>query len=247
MLYLLITSLDFFYSITFSFVHRYRSGYATKDSRQTNILALRISHKHFTRILSLAAVTSGHSGPLPASERAKPVRVQWDPERAPDLAVLPYRSLQVGIGSNDNARSRRKAKTRNERSRGEREHEGQSGSGGEVEVDGDEEGDDGGMEAKELKRKWVDQWVVSIEDVTDRARKLKEAVEERRGQGRGLAIEEAVALGLMPVERVYEVSDELRRFLQMDRGDDKEGDEGTTRGKGRRRRGKGGKGEDGCA
>jgi len=76
--------------------HRYRSGYSTKDPRQTHILALTLTHECFLSLLSQAAVCN--HGPLSAEERNKPVRVQWDPERGPALEVLPYRSLQVGIG-----------------------------------------------------------------------------------------------------------------------------------------------------
>ncbi|KAK0119548.1 hypothetical protein ONS95_010988 [Cadophora gregata] len=76
----------------------YRSGYTTKDPRQTNILALTLTHTTFLTLLSRATVCKSNHGPLTASERSKPVRVQWDPERGPALEILPYRSLQVGIG-----------------------------------------------------------------------------------------------------------------------------------------------------
>ncbi|PVH80374.1 hypothetical protein DL98DRAFT_560366 [Cadophora sp. DSE1049] len=74
----------------------YRSGYASKDPRQTHILALTLTHACFLSLLSQAAVCN--HGPLSADERNKPVRVQWDPERSPAIGALPYRSLQVGIG-----------------------------------------------------------------------------------------------------------------------------------------------------
>lgn len=83
-------------------------------------------------------------------ERAKGVRVQWDPERSPRLGVLPWRSIQIGI----------------------------SGAVGKV---------------------WAEEWIVGIEDVTDRARRLKEVVEKEKGVG----LEELVERGLMPDERVY--------------------------------------------
>ncbi|KAG4411014.1 hypothetical protein IFR04_015846, partial [Cadophora malorum] len=70
----------------------YRSGYSTKDPRQTHILALTLTHESFLSLLTQAAVCN--HGPLSAEERNKPVRVQWDPERGPALEVLPYRSLQ---------------------------------------------------------------------------------------------------------------------------------------------------------
>ena len=76
---------------------RYRSGYALKDSRQTRILALKISHEDFRKILMSAAVCRG-GVPFSSEEKQFPVRVQWDPERSPRLGMLGYRSIQIGIG-----------------------------------------------------------------------------------------------------------------------------------------------------
>ncbi|KAH8594495.1 hypothetical protein B0O99DRAFT_711867 [Bisporella sp. PMI_857] len=74
----------------------YRSGYASKDARQTNILALKMRHSTFLSLLSQACVTHGKV-PLTAEQRSKPVRVQWDPERAPSGEMLRYRSIQIGV------------------------------------------------------------------------------------------------------------------------------------------------------
>ncbi|KAL8733125.1 MAG: hypothetical protein Q9166_002317 [cf. Caloplaca sp. 2 TL-2023] len=74
----------------------YRSGYSYKDPNQSHILALKIPHKHFLHLLSLASVTS-HSEILTPDEKSKPVRVQWDPERSVRMEVLPCRSIQIGI------------------------------------------------------------------------------------------------------------------------------------------------------
>ena len=63
-----------------------------------------------------------------------------------------------------------------------------------------------------LGRRWVDEWVVEIEDVTAKARELKRVIDEEKEVG----LEELVARGLMPRERVYEVDDELRQLLQME-------------------------------
>jgi hypothetical protein len=69
----------------------YRSGYSTKDSQQSHILALKMTHQDFQNLLSQAAVT--HGSALTNEEKERPVRVQWDPERGPGLEVLPYRSI----------------------------------------------------------------------------------------------------------------------------------------------------------
>lgn len=143
--------------------HRYRSNYSLKDSNQSHILALKIPHSHFHHILSSASVTPGHGTIMTAEEKAKPVRVQWDPERSADMKILPYRSIQIGISG-------------------------------------------------DLAAKWVD-WIERIEDVTQMARRLKEAVDAGL---EGLGEEEMVERGLVPRERVYAVDEELRKILKMD-------------------------------
>ena len=151
-------------------VERYRSAYATKDVRQSRILALKMTHANFQQLLSQASVTHGHGGALTSEEKGKPVRVQWDPERSPNLGVLPYRSIQIGIG-------------------------------------------------EKLSRKWAEEWIESIEDVTERAGRLKElvdAVREGEGKRKRWSEEELVSKGTLPVERVYEVPGELREVLRMD-------------------------------
>ena len=56
-----------------------------------------MTHANFRRLLSQSIVV--HNGEkLTAQQREKPVRIQWDPERDPYLGVLPYRSIQIGIG-----------------------------------------------------------------------------------------------------------------------------------------------------
>lgn len=56
-----------------------------------------MTHANFRQLLLQASVT-GHGGePMTAEDRAKPVRVQWDPERSIRLAILPHRSIQIGV------------------------------------------------------------------------------------------------------------------------------------------------------
>ncbi|KAH6663229.1 ATP-dependent RNA helicase DHX8 [Halenospora varia] len=73
----------------------YRSGYAQKDSRQTHILAIKMTHENFQLLLSQAAICHRT---LSSDDREKPIRVQWDPERSPRIGVLGHRSIQIGIG-----------------------------------------------------------------------------------------------------------------------------------------------------
>ncbi|KFY46425.1 hypothetical protein V495_02454 [Pseudogymnoascus sp. VKM F-4514 (FW-929)] len=139
----------------------YRSGYATKDSRQSHILALKMTHKNFQELLSLAVVCGG--GALSEEDRARAVRVQWDPERDMALGQLPYRSIQIGI-------------------------------------------------SKDISKKWSEEWIESIDDVTEMATKLKEVVDG----GKDLELRELIDRGLVPIERPYTVQQELREILRMD-------------------------------
>ncbi|ORX98745.1 ATP-dependent RNA helicase DHX8, partial [Clohesyomyces aquaticus] len=58
--------------------------------------------------------------------------------------------------------------------------------------------------------------IVKIEDVTERARELKRVIdEEEKGKGKRASMEELVERGLVPVEREFEVDEELRGILKM--------------------------------
>lgn len=109
------------------------------------------------------AVVCG-KGTLTKEQKAKDVRVQWDPERGPRLEQLGHRSLQVGVSG-------------------------------------------------ETGRKMVREWIVGIEDVTERAREMKQVVDdERESVDWGMLVER----GLVLEEREYAVDEELRRVLEMD-------------------------------
>ncbi|KAL8755776.1 MAG: hypothetical protein Q9199_003410 [Rusavskia elegans] len=138
------------------------SGYSFKDPGQERMLAIKMTHSNFRQLLLQASVT-GHGNIMTAEDKARPVRVQWDPERSVRLEMLPYRSIQIGIS-------------------------------GEVSV------------------KWVEEWIESIEDVTEMARGLKKALDEEVDVGE----EELIGRGLVPMERTYELDEELRAILKMD-------------------------------
>ena len=131
-------------------------------SRQSHILAIKMTHANFRKLLSQSIVV--HNGEkLTAKQREKPIRIQWDPERDPCLNVLSYRSIQIGIGP-------------------------------------------------DISRKWADEWVDSIKDVTEKARDLKRLLDVEREVEMG----DLVNMGMMPVERAYDVGEELREILEMD-------------------------------
>jgi Domain of unknown function (DUF4291) len=144
---------------------RYRSGYSTKDAGQARILALKMRHQDFRTLLSRASLSHG---PSRSQSHEKPVRVQWDPERDAALNVLPYRSIQIGVGG-------------------------------------------------ELVRQWVNEWIVAIEDVTERALQLKEFLE---GKQRSVDLVELAGRGLVPEERIYDIPVELKAILAMEMGEE---------------------------
>jgi hypothetical protein len=145
--------------------NRYRSGYSFKDKNQSHILAIKITHANFFKLLFDAAVCHGQV--LSSEDRKKDVRVQWDPERGPALGVYPYRSIQIGI----------------------------SGA---------------------MAKWWVEEGIFAIEDVTERARALFEAVEEGRRKGEKVTMYKFVERGLVPQEREFVVSEELKSILKME-------------------------------
>ncbi|KAK0645762.1 hypothetical protein B0T16DRAFT_457755 [Cercophora newfieldiana] len=62
-----------------------------------------------------------------------------------------------------------------------------------------------------LSERWVEEMIVGIDDVTEKARELKRVLDERPE----VTNEELVELGLVPVERPFEISEELQRGLRM--------------------------------
>ena len=64
----------------------------------------------------------------------------------------------------------------------------------------------------DVNRRWIDEWIESIEDVTERARELKRAIDA------GASDEEIKAL--CPEEQVYEVPDDLKVLLRMDKNEE---------------------------
>lgn len=77
----------------------YRSGYSYKDKGQERILAIKMTHANFQRLLlEQAVVTHGQAGGLSDEERERGVRVQWDPERSVRIGMEEFRSIQIGIG-----------------------------------------------------------------------------------------------------------------------------------------------------
>ena len=63
-----------------------------------------------------------------------------------------------------------------------------------------------------LQSQWIDDWIESIEDVTEIARKLK----ERLDQDPKVGMAELVESGFIPRERSYAVPEDVRENLEME-------------------------------
>lgn len=63
----------------------------------------------------------------------------------------------------------------------------------------------------ELRERWIEEWIESIEDVTEMARGLKKVVDEDGEVG----AEGLVERGLVPRERVYAVEEDIVQRLEM--------------------------------
>jgi hypothetical protein len=141
----------------------YRSGYSYKDPGQAHILAIKLKREHFLSLLERAVLTTHgtSSTQKSADTKDKPeVKVQWDPERAPNLEKLPHRSIQIGI-------------------------------------------------PRALSQQWVEEWIVSIENVTEKAQNLKAALDENPD----LSVEELIKMNLHPIERVFQLPEHIATAL----------------------------------
>lgn len=65
---------------------------------------------------------------------------------------------------------------------------------------------------RSLSQQWVEEWIVSIEDVTERAKHLKREVDTHPNVSR----EDLVAKGLLPLERSYKIPTDVQELLKMD-------------------------------
>lgn len=62
-----------------------------------------------------------------------------------------------------------------------------------------------------LSETWANEWIAEIEDVTDRARELKKAIDENPD----ITTEELIELGLVPEEKPFSVPESVQTNLEM--------------------------------
>jgi hypothetical protein len=180
----------------------YRAGYSYKDPGQERILAIRMRHEDFLGLLKRAVLTFGHGG---AKEEPgpEPQAPQATPRESDETAPQP-------AGSDKETKMGRR-----------RHRDPAAGKSPDVKVQWDPERTvrlekleyrsiQIGIPAA-LSPEWTEKWIVGIEDVTDRARELKRVLDEEPD----VSDVELVKLGLVPVERPFEVSEDLQKLLQM--------------------------------
>lgn len=168
----------------------YRSGYSYKDERQTRILAIKMTHESFQGLLRRAVLTYENG-----ASKTKEVEGETEIEAS---------------GRGDKSR---------ERENGTKLDKGSKSP--DVKVQWDPErtvrlerlpyrsiqiGIPGALVSE-----WVEEWIVGIEDVTEKARRLKKTLDEDQR----VTVEGLLKGGLIPEERVYELPDDLKSLLAM--------------------------------
>jgi len=202
----------------------YRAGYSYKDAGQARILALRMRRGDFLGLLERGCVSTTSS---PSEDSGC---VSGDGGGGGDNS---------GAGDDDDddvgVRESGKDETRGDGRDGDREEEDDDDDAKktprrkgakqrrlpEVRIQWDPERTVrlGKLEYRSiqigipasLSQAWVENMIVGIEDVTDKARELKRVLDERPD----VSQEELIELGLVPVERPFEVPEELQRGLRM--------------------------------
>jgi len=171
----------------------YRAGYSYKDKGQERILALKLRRADFLALLERAVLTHG---PNKAKDSSMD---QPDVEGSAD-GVLP----SSGAGTTSSAMTFHctgkspavKVQWDPERSVRLERLEYRS-----IQI---------GIPAA-LSPQWTEQCIVSIEDVTERARELKRVLDEQKD----VTLDELKRLGLVPEERPFELPEELQLSLGM--------------------------------
>ena len=186
----------------------YRAGYSYKDPGQERILAIRMRHEDFLGLLERAVLTFGHGGAARAEvdTESEPQRPQAASGESEETA--PSTPQPAGSGTETEV--------------GRRKHlDAAAGKSPDVKVQWDPERTVrlGKLEYRSiqigipaaLSREWTEKWIVSIEDVTDRARELKRVLDEEPD----VTDAQLVRAGLVPVERPFEICEDLQRQLKM--------------------------------
>ena len=173
----------------------YRSGYSYKDPGQEHILAIKMKRDGFLRLLARGVLTHGNS----ASPHPRQNQQQQQLETTSD--------------------SPRATSTEREKARESKRKDRLQSLDVKIQWDPERTVRLDSLNYRSIQigipaglvKEWVQNMIVSIEDVTDKARELKKILDERPE----VTDEELVEMGLIPEETEFEVPAELRSRLGM--------------------------------
>ncbi|KAG0332739.1 hypothetical protein BG004_001118 [Podila humilis] len=168
----------------------YRSGYSYKDPGQERILALKMKHDAFINLLDRAVLTTHDKvGSMSNTENdtstALPDRTSDNTDRRVRRAAADNRKTSDVKVQWDPERTIRLQKL-DYRS---------------IQI---------GI-PKAMSSDWVENMIVKIEDVTDKARRLKQILDDKPD----ITDEELIQLGLLPTEKPFELPERLKISLRM--------------------------------
>lgn len=163
----------------------YRAGYSYKDPGQERILALKMKHDTFINLLDRAVLTTHDKGVTMANMEGK------SPPALSD-GTSDNTSSIAGAGKSSDV------KVQWDPERTIRLHKLEYRS---IQI---------GI-PKALSSDWVENMIVKIEDVTDKARRLKQLLDDKPD----VTDEELIQLGLVPTEKPFELPERLQISLRM--------------------------------
>ena len=177
----------------------YRAGYSYKDRGQERILALKMKHEHFIKLLEHGALA--HQNPIPVSQAPQPAEQSLTESSAletsrDDRNIQPASSVQPEIGTGRDGKPQVRVQWDPERTIRLEKLPYRS-----IQI---------GIPAA-MSPEWTETMIVGIEDVTEKARELKRVLDGRDD----VSIEELVTRGLVPVEKVFAVPEHVQRLLDM--------------------------------
>ncbi|KAK8880111.1 ATP-dependent RNA helicase DHX8 [Apiospora arundinis] len=166
----------------------YRAGYSHKDRNQERVLALRMRHGHFLELLRRGVLSHNMQQRSTTTTTAAEDDDVGDSKKEGEKKNVEEEEVRIQW---DPERSPRLEKL-DYRS---------------IQI---------GVPAA-LQARWVGEWIVSIEDVTERAHELKRVLDEEKTQDGSDAItdDELVDRGLLPRETEFVVPRDIQEILGM--------------------------------
>lgn len=168
----------------------YRAGYSYKDPGQERILALKMKHDTFINLLERAVLTThDKGGTMPNMEG------ECSPALSDGTSDNTSRRVHHTVAD---ARKSSDVKVQWDPERTIRLHKLEYRS---IQI---------GI-PKAISSDWVEHMIVKIEDVTEKARRLKQVLDDKPD----VTDEELIQLGLIPMEKPFELPERLQISLRM--------------------------------